>query len=115
MHNIALALGGAWKVLAVGLLLGAGLPALFAVGIPANAAGAGGDAEVDHAKPNPTRSPGGDHLLRPGDPGGSSRDRLHRGFRIRQDRQLRPHLPDDRRQGIQLSVRDGAAHHPGGR
>jgi hypothetical protein len=53
MHNIALALAGAWKVLAVGLLLGAGLPALFAVGIRANAAGAGGDAEMDHATPNP--------------------------------------------------------------
>lgn len=35
MHNIALALEGAWKVLLVGLLLGAGLPAVFALGIRA--------------------------------------------------------------------------------
>ncbi len=33
MHNIALALEGAWKVLLAGLLLGAGLPAIFALGI----------------------------------------------------------------------------------
>lgn len=33
MHNISLALGGAWKVLLYGLLLGAGLPAIFALGM----------------------------------------------------------------------------------
>jgi hypothetical protein len=33
VHNIALALEGAWKVLLAGLLLGAGLPAIFALGI----------------------------------------------------------------------------------
>lgn len=53
MHNITLALDGVWKVLVIGLLLGAGLPALFAVGIKAMAAGAGGDAEVNRATPNP--------------------------------------------------------------
>lgn len=53
MHNISLALDGAWKVLVAGLLLGAGLPALFAVGIRAMAAGTGGDAEIDRARPNP--------------------------------------------------------------
>ena len=31
--NLGFALEGAWQVLAIGLLLGAGLPALFAVGI----------------------------------------------------------------------------------
>ena len=53
MHNISLALGGAWKVLLVGLVLGAGLPALFAVGIKSMAYGTGGDAEVDHQAPHP--------------------------------------------------------------
>lgn len=33
MHNISLALEGAWRVLLTGLLLGAGLPAVFALGI----------------------------------------------------------------------------------
>lgn len=41
MHNISLALGGAWKVLLYGLLLGAGLPALFAVGLRALSWGTG--------------------------------------------------------------------------
>lgn len=42
------------KVLAVGLVLGAGLPALFAVGMVAYSHGAGGE-EADHLvhKPNP--------------------------------------------------------------
>ncbi len=44
MHNIALALEGAWKVLAVGLLLGAGLPAVFALGIRSLALNGGGRA-----------------------------------------------------------------------
>ena len=39
----------AWKVAAISLLVGAGLPALFAVGIRTMAYGAGGDAEIDHA------------------------------------------------------------------
>jgi hypothetical protein len=46
MHNVGLALEGAWKVLAAGLVLGAGLPLLFALGIRSLAWGAGGDAEV---------------------------------------------------------------------
>lgn len=33
MSNLGFALEGAWKVLAAGLILGAGLPALFALGI----------------------------------------------------------------------------------
>ncbi|MCO8271170.1 hypothetical protein M1L60_11255 [Actinoplanes sp. TRM 88003] len=53
MSNLGFALEGAWKVLLAGLILGAGLPALFAVGIRSMAFGAGGDAEVDHAPPHP--------------------------------------------------------------
>jgi len=46
MHNLGFAFEGAWQVLAVGLILGAGLPTLFALGIRSLAYGAGGDAEV---------------------------------------------------------------------
>jgi hypothetical protein len=46
MHNLNFALEAAWKVLLAGLILGAGLPALFAVGIRSLAWGAGGEAEV---------------------------------------------------------------------
>ena len=46
MSNVGFALEGAWKVLAAGLLLGAGLPVLFALGIRSLAHGAGGEAEV---------------------------------------------------------------------
>jgi hypothetical protein len=46
MHNFGFALEGAWQVLAAGLILGAGLPLLFALGIRSLAWGAGGDAEV---------------------------------------------------------------------
>jgi len=46
MHNLSFALEGAWKVLVAGVLLGAGLPALFALGIRSLAYGAGGDAPV---------------------------------------------------------------------
>ena len=53
MHNVVFALEGALKVLVAGLLLGAGLPAVFALGIRALAYGVGGDAEVDHAPPHP--------------------------------------------------------------
>lgn len=41
------------QVLLIGLIVGAGLPALFAVGVRALAYGAGGDAELDHAAPKP--------------------------------------------------------------
>ena len=44
MHNLTFALEGAWKVLLAGVVLGAGLPALFALGIRSLAYGAGGDA-----------------------------------------------------------------------
>jgi hypothetical protein len=46
MHTLALALQGAWKVLVIGLVLGAGLPTIFAVGVRSMAYGAGGDAEI---------------------------------------------------------------------
>ncbi len=41
------------KVLGIGLIVGAGLPALFALGIKSMAYGVGGDAEVDHAAGHP--------------------------------------------------------------
>ena len=46
MHNLGFALEGAWKVLLASLILGAGLPTLFALGIRSLAYGAGGDAEA---------------------------------------------------------------------
>ena len=49
MHNLGFALEGAWKVLLASLILGAGLPALFALGIRSLAYGAGGNAEVHAA------------------------------------------------------------------
>ena len=42
-----------WKVAAASLILGAGLPILYATGIRSLAWGSGGDAEVDRARPNP--------------------------------------------------------------
>lgn len=42
-----------WKVLVASLVLGAGLPVIFAVGIRALAWGAGGDAEVSRDEGNP--------------------------------------------------------------
>lgn len=53
MSNLTLALDGAWKVLLASLILGAGLPVVFAAGVRSMALGAGGDAEVDHARPHP--------------------------------------------------------------
>ncbi len=53
MNQILLALDGAWKVLLVSILLGAGLPAVFAAGVRSLAYGQGGEAEVDHARPHP--------------------------------------------------------------
>lgn len=52
MHNLDLALQGAWKVLLAGLVLGAGLPLLFALGIRSMAYGAGRDTEAA-ARPHP--------------------------------------------------------------
>ena len=49
MHNLGFALEGAWKVLLASIILGAGLPAVFALGIRSLAYGAGGDAETHAA------------------------------------------------------------------
>ena len=46
MDQLIAALDGAWRVLLVGLVLGAGLPMMFAFGVRALAWGTGGDAEV---------------------------------------------------------------------
>jgi len=43
-----------WKVLLWSVILGAGLPALFALGVRSLAWGTGGDAEVSHAGGNAT-------------------------------------------------------------
>lgn len=53
MNNLSLALEGAWKVLAVGLVFGAGLPVIFGLGVRSLAYAAGGDAERSHAKAHP--------------------------------------------------------------
>jgi hypothetical protein len=58
MHNLGFALEGAWQVLVAGLLLGAGLPVLFGLGIRSLAYGAGGEAEVhDSGVTGPTPHP----------------------------------------------------------
>ncbi|MCU1537624.1 MAG: hypothetical protein JWP82_1975 [Humibacillus sp.] len=54
MHNIALALDGAWRVLLAGLVLGAGLPAVFALGIRSLAIG---DAHAGMDSPPDTHHP----------------------------------------------------------
>ena len=46
MDQLLAALDAGWRVLLVGLVLGAGLPAVFAFGVRALAWGAGGEAEV---------------------------------------------------------------------
>lgn len=46
MEQVWAALDGAWRVLLVGMVLGAGLPAMFAFGVRALAWGTGGDAEI---------------------------------------------------------------------
>lgn len=46
MDQLLAALDAGWRVLLVGLVLGAGLPTLFAFGVRALAWGAGGEAEV---------------------------------------------------------------------
>ncbi len=47
-HTLSLELQTVWKILVVGLILGAGLPTVFAAGIRAMAYGQGGEAE-EHA------------------------------------------------------------------
>lgn len=53
MSNVILALESSLEVLGLSLLLGAGLPMIFGLGVRFMALGAGGDAEVDHARPKP--------------------------------------------------------------
>ena len=59
MHTVSLWLDAAWRVLLAGLVLGAGLPAIFAVGIRSMAFGTGGDAEVHAAGTSPAPHPVG--------------------------------------------------------
>lgn len=59
MTQILAALDAAWRILAVGLILGAGLPALFAFGVRTLAWGTGGDAEVHDADTLPPPHPVG--------------------------------------------------------
>lgn len=55
MHTVALALEGAWKVLLAGLLLGAGLPAIFAFGIRSLALNDDGGPTVTAPDGTPTK------------------------------------------------------------
>jgi hypothetical protein len=48
-HTFSLEAQALWKILVAGLILGAGLPALFAVGVRSLAYGQGGDAETQTA------------------------------------------------------------------
>ena len=52
MSNIILALEGAWQVLLVGTLLGAGLPTVFALGIRSLSYGVGGAADIEEHEPH---------------------------------------------------------------
>lgn len=57
MSQVMAALDASWRILLIGLVLGAGLPALFAVGIRTMAWGTGGEAEIHDSgvapKPHP--------------------------------------------------------------
>jgi hypothetical protein len=48
-HTLSMEFQAIWKILVIGIILGAGLPALFAVGIRSLAYGQGGEAEVHAA------------------------------------------------------------------
>lgn len=52
MSNIVLALEGAGQVLFFGILLGAGLPMVFALGIRALSYGVGGAADIEAHEPH---------------------------------------------------------------
>ena len=56
-HNLGFALSAAWRVLLAGLVLGAGLPTLFALGVRSLAWGAGGEAEVHEGAAAPKAQP----------------------------------------------------------
>ncbi len=53
MSNVILALEGAWQVLLVGTILGAGLPTVFALGIRSLSYGVGGAADIEAHEPHP--------------------------------------------------------------
>jgi hypothetical protein len=53
MNNVALAADGAWKVLVASLILGAGLPVVFALGVRARAYAAGGGTDGQHTERHP--------------------------------------------------------------
>ena len=53
MNNLTFAAEGAMRVLVAGLIFGAGLPAIYALGIRALAYGTGGEAELSHNPPHP--------------------------------------------------------------
>ena len=53
MHNLGFALDGAWRVLLAGLILGAGLPVLFALGVRSLAWGAGATGGGPATGPRP--------------------------------------------------------------
>jgi hypothetical protein len=59
MHTLELMWEDIWKILLTSLILGAGLPALFAVGIRSMAYGTGGDAEEHAAGVAPAPHPVG--------------------------------------------------------
>jgi hypothetical protein len=46
VHNVVLALGAGWRVLLASLVLGAGLPTLFALGIRALSLGTSGEVVI---------------------------------------------------------------------
>lgn len=52
-YDLKFAVETIWKVGLASLILGAGLPILFALGIRSLAWGVGGDAEATQARPNP--------------------------------------------------------------
>jgi hypothetical protein len=52
-YDLRFAIETIWKVALASLILGAGLPVLFATGIRSLAWGSGGSAEVSDARPNP--------------------------------------------------------------
>jgi hypothetical protein len=49
MNQLLAALDASWRILLAGVLLGAGLPSLFALGVRALAWGSGGEAEEHEA------------------------------------------------------------------
>ncbi|GAB6898232.1 hypothetical protein [Kineosporia succinea] len=59
MHTLSLEWQAIWKIFVVSVILGAGLPALFALGIRAMAFGTGGEAEEHAAGVSPAPHPAG--------------------------------------------------------